>query len=170
MKIGTKSILIGAHCFFIHPIFVASAWIKLYSFPLDPRIWLSFFLHDIGYIGKSNMDGPEGKTHPLLGAKIMSIFGKKWYDFNKYHSRYYIKLDNKEPSKLCYADKLAISLEPNWLYIPRTTWTKEINEYIKDWESKTKRKVTSKKEWFNEVKQYLRKWAINEKIRKEESK
>jgi hypothetical protein len=36
MKIGTKSVLFGAHCFFLHPWFVAAAWWRLYGFPLGP--------------------------------------------------------------------------------------------------------------------------------------
>lgn len=73
MKVGTKSVLFGAHCFLLHPIFVAIAWIKLYGFPFDPRIWVAFFVHDLGYIGKPNMDGPEGETHVKLGARIMGF-------------------------------------------------------------------------------------------------
>jgi hypothetical protein len=99
MKIGTKSVLFGAHCFFIHPFFVALAWIKLYGFPFDPRIWIAFFIHDLGYIGKPNIDGPEGESHVELGAKIMRIFGEKWSDFSMYHSRYYAKKHGKKPSR-----------------------------------------------------------------------
>ena len=71
MKIGTKSILFGAHQFLLHPLFVALAWWQLYGFPWDPRLWVAFFVHDLGYWGKPNMDGPEGEEHPLLGAAIM---------------------------------------------------------------------------------------------------
>jgi len=74
MKIGTKSVLFGAHCFLLHPIFVAVAWTKLYGFPLDLRIWIAFFVHDLGYWGKPNMDGPEGETHVELGAMLMHLF------------------------------------------------------------------------------------------------
>lgn len=74
IPIGTKSVLYGAHCFLLHPLFVAIAWIRLFGFPFDPRIWLAFFVHDLGYWGKPNMDGPEGETHVELGAKIMHIF------------------------------------------------------------------------------------------------
>ena len=74
MKIGTKSVLFGAHCFLLHPFFVAIAWIKLYGFPFDPRIWIAFFVHDLGYFGKPNMDGEEGETHVEFGAKIMHLF------------------------------------------------------------------------------------------------
>jgi hypothetical protein len=72
MKIGTKSVLFGAHCFLLHPWFVAAGWWKLYGFPWDPRLWVAFFVHDLGYIGKPNMDGHEGETHPLFGARILS--------------------------------------------------------------------------------------------------
>jgi hypothetical protein len=72
MKIGTKSVLFGAHCFFLHPWFVALGWWKLYGFPLDLRLWFAFFLHDIGYLGKTNMDGPEGERHVEVGAQIMA--------------------------------------------------------------------------------------------------
>ena len=34
MKIGTKSVLAGTRCFFLHPWFAALAWWKLYGFPL----------------------------------------------------------------------------------------------------------------------------------------
>jgi hypothetical protein len=77
MTIGTKSILYGAHCFLIHPFIVARAWWRLYGFPWHPLLWLSFFVHDLGYIGKPNMDGPEGKRHPFLGADIMSLFDRE---------------------------------------------------------------------------------------------
>lgn len=91
MNIGTKSILFGAHCFFIHPWFVALAWWRLYGFPFDARLWVAFFVHDLGYWGKPNMDGPEGEVHPFTGAGIMSwlfdnrdtfghhIFGRSWF-------------------------------------------------------------------------------------------
>lgn len=75
VSLGTRSVLIGAHCFFIHPWFVALAWWKLHGFPWDPRLWAAFFLHDIGYLGKPNLDGPEGEKHVELGALIMgSLF------------------------------------------------------------------------------------------------
>lgn len=76
MKVGTKSVLFGAHCWFIHPWFVALAWWKLYGFPWDPRLWVAFFVHDLGYLGKPNMDGGEGEAHVFLGAMIMgNLFG-----------------------------------------------------------------------------------------------
>lgn len=78
MKVGTKSILWGVHCFLVHPLLVALAWKRLYGFPWDIRLWVAFFVHDLGYWGKSNMDGPEGETHPELGGRIMGWL----FDFN----------------------------------------------------------------------------------------
>lgn len=81
MRVGTKSVLFGAHQFAIHPWFVAAAWWKLFGFPWDPRLWVAFFVHDLGYIGKPNMDGAEGETHPILGARIMAaLFDWRVYD------------------------------------------------------------------------------------------
>jgi hypothetical protein len=145
MEVGTKSVLFGAHCFFIHPIFVFIAWWKLYGFPFDPRLWVAFFVHDLGYWGKPNMDGAEGETHVEFGANVMSwlfdywftnSFGTRyhtriWKNFSLYHSRFYAKKDGMKPSKLCYADKLAICLEPSWLYLPRVILSGEIKEYMK---------------------------------------
>lgn len=71
MKVGTKSVLFGAHCFLWHPLFVAIAWIKLYGWTWDPRIWIAFVVHDLGYWGKPNMDGPEGELHVEFGARVM---------------------------------------------------------------------------------------------------
>ncbi len=54
-----------------------------------------------------------------------------WYNLVYYHSRFLSKRNNHEPSKLCYADKLAIALTPWWLYLPMTRITEEIREYRK---------------------------------------
>jgi hypothetical protein len=226
MKIGTKSVLFGAHCFAIHPFFVMIAWIKLYGFPFHPAIWLSFFFHDLGYWGKPNMDGEEGEIHVEFGAKVLSIFDKgikgyeykfwqysnkgvwwlndywsdeinklrkdgwkiinigeyytilerpvkntKWADFSRYHSRFYAKKDRVNPSKLCVADKLAIALEPAWLYLPRVNWSGEIKEYMalaKKREEQGEKlnkyeamKLNSEdqKQWFQGVKDYMIRWV-----------
>jgi hypothetical protein len=152
MKIGTKSVLFGVHQFAIHPWFVALAWWMLYGFPWDPRLWVAFFVHDLGYLGKPNMDGPEGETHPILGARIMGMLfdsqrvgfdhisvwtGKrvvwmgKWARFALLHSRYYSKSSRQPFSRLCVADKLSFSLTPRWLYLPLARATGELDEYLK---------------------------------------
>lgn len=169
MKVGTKSVLFGAHCFFIHPVFVFIAWWKLYGFPWDPRLWVAFFVHDLGYWGKPNMDGPEGKSHVELGAKIMGIFGKEWADFTRYHSRFYVKKDKVKHSKLCIADKLSITLEPHWLYLPRVNWAGEIKEYMSLASDKQGKNASmglptsTQLRWFNGICKYLVKWVAEHK-------
>ena len=171
MKVGTKSVLFGAHCFFLHPWFVAYAWCKLYGFPFDPRLWVAFFVHDLGYIGKPNMDGEEGEKHPFFGAKVMRIFGKKWYDFTLYHSRFLAKKNGKNYSKLCVADKLAIAITPAWLYLPMVNVTGEIKEYMKDASVNSAGWITvqdSQEKWYLAVQDYVRKWVNEHKELKED--
>ena len=184
MTIGTKSVLYGAHCFLLHPWFVAAAWWRLYGFPWDPRLWVAFFVHDLGYAGKPNMDGPEGETHPILGARIMAaLFDRRWgglggvirYDgwglFTLLHSRYFAKTLGLQPSRLCVADKLAIALTPAWLYLPMVRLTGEIHEYrahakhrlvgnerISDEERR--RLLGAEAEWYAGVRSYCRRWAF----------
>lgn len=94
MKIGTKSVLFGAHCFLFHGFFVALGWWKLWGFSRvkvgpawqrnaytslwHPWLWIAFFVHDIGYIGKPNMDGSEGEQHPWTGANILYWLQGAW--------------------------------------------------------------------------------------------
>jgi hypothetical protein len=156
MKIGTKSVLFGAHQFAIHPWFVALAWWKLYGFPWDPRLWVAFVVHDLGYIGKPNMDGPEGEEHVILGAAIMQrLFGRwekhvdwshvgvmmtngsrlwmgPWAQLALFHSRYYAKKHKMPFSRLCVADKLSFALTPRWLYLPLVRATGELDEYLRN--------------------------------------
>lgn len=163
LSVGTRSVLYGAHCWWIHPWFVALGWWRLYGFRrvtcsgsgvstslLDPRLWVSFAVHDLGYLGKPNMDGPEGEEHPELGAKIMGLafdysrllwmengWGRInlracWYDFSRYHSRFLAKRDGQHYSLLCIADKQAIAETPSWMYVPMVRATGEISEYRKE--------------------------------------
>lgn len=213
MKVGTKSILFGVHCWFIHPWFVATAWTKLYGFPWDFRLWVCFFVHDLGYWGKPNMDGPEGETHVELGANIVhwlfdhpkwihapeldvftvNDFGRRvciettvlntcWKDFCLYHSRFYAKRDGQPFSRLCVADKLAVALEPWWLYLPRVIMTGEIHEYMELSKTRTEAGepavgkyahmdvyVLSRRQWFERVCEYLRAWSEEHKSMKEDT-
>lgn len=168
MRIGTKSVLYGAHCFFFHPWFVAFAWWRLYGFPFDPRLWAAFFLHDIGYWQKPNMDGPEGESHPEVGAGIMrKCFGDYWGDFCLYHSRYYSKKKGAQPSKLCFADKLSFIYTPRWLYLKMVTATGEIEEYLKNAQKADSNhwKPTGydKIEWHTKLCDYMLKWCNEHK-------
>jgi len=76
MRVGTKSVLFGVHAVWLHPFFVAWAWWKLFGFSWDVRLWFAFFLHDVGYVGKCDMDGKEGEQHVVIGGRIMGwLFG-----------------------------------------------------------------------------------------------
>ena len=131
MRVGTKSVLFGAHCFFIHPFFVAAGWWFSRGFPWDVRLWVAFFVHDLGYLGCPNVEGPEGEEHVLLGAKLMGmLFGRSWADLTLRHSRYWAKKHGVNVSELCYADKLAFVLTPGWLYLPMARMTGELAEYM----------------------------------------
>ena len=207
MTIGTRSVLFGAHCFFLHPWFVAWAWWRLYGFKpvyigyapsypgtwrwrlgfrggptfarlLDPRLWLAFFAHDLGYVGKPNMDGPEGELHPYFGARLMSRlcdpgfpqrlgdiehFGC-WGRMTLYHSRYLAKkCGSKKVSPLCLADKLAIVLTPWWLYLPMVNLSGEIHEYLKHAqrsESDHWRPTGyDRRVWYAQLQRYMRQWV-----------
>ncbi|MCZ2078351.1 MAG: HD domain-containing protein [Bryobacterales bacterium] len=131
MRVGTKSLLFGAHCFFVHPFFVAAGWARIYGFPWDMRLWAAFFFHDLGYVGCPNVEGPEGEEHVRLGARIMGLlFGDSWADFTLRHSRHWAKKHGATVSRLCYADKMAFVLTPAWLYLPMARATGELAEYM----------------------------------------
>jgi hypothetical protein len=113
---GTKTVLFGFHQPLVHSWFVAAAWWKLFGFPRDPRLWIAFFVHDLGYWGKPNLDGLEGEDHVIFGAKLMRVFGHDWYLLTLLHSRFWARRAGMSVSKLCLADKLAITLTPYWLW------------------------------------------------------
>jgi hypothetical protein len=168
MKIGTKSILFGAHQFALHPALLFVAWWRLYGFPFDPRLWVAFVIHDLGYWGKPNMDGPEGETHVEWAAGVMRrLFGDRWGDFCLYHSRFYAKRDGRHFSRLCVADKLVIVMEPSWLYLPRVWATGEIWEYMRIARGRAEGKYRNMetdvehgtREWHRSMKAYVKAWV-----------
>jgi hypothetical protein len=179
MKLGTKSVLFGAHCFLLHPWFVALAWWKLYGFPFDPRLWVAFFVHDLGYVGKPNMDGIEGEQHPYWGAFVMgTLFGRRWYEFTLAHSRFLAKQLGLRPSRLCIADKLAIALTPAWLYLPLVRRTGEIDEYMaksahmNDTGGKyaaMQLSLDDQRAWHRDMCEYIRRWVAEHKDGREDT-
>ena len=164
MRTGTKSVLFGVHQFLIHPVWVFLAWWRLYGFPFDPRLWLAFFVHDLGYLGCAKMDDDKGEAHVLFGAKIMGeLFGKEWFDLCQYHSRFWAAKHNTKPSRLCIADKLVTVLEPWWFYLPRAIATGEVKEYMHEAVNGKHRKekicVASRKAWYLSIQSFLSKWV-----------
>jgi hypothetical protein len=175
VTVGTRSVLYGYHCLLLHWVFVARGWWALYGWRSvvigrdvttslrDPRLWLAFLLHDIGYWGKPNMDGPEGETHPEVGARIMArLFGSVWGDFCLTHSRFYAKKRSLPVSPLCYADKLAFLYYPAWLCCLLVSWTGEVEEYLANKQrliGLASEVHLSVRAWRDEVCDYVTKWV-----------
>lgn len=175
MTVGTKSILFGAHQFLLHPFFVAEAWRRLYGFPWNPRLWVAFFVHDIGYLGKPNMDGPEGEQHVELGAMIMGwFFGEQLGHLCLYHSRFYAKKAGVKISRLGIADKLSIVLTPYWLYLPLVRLSGEWHEYVAQarngkYSSMNLDDRNGLRAWFLSVQDYLARWVEEHKDGREDT-
>jgi hypothetical protein len=189
MTVGTKSVLFGVHNPIWHGPTVWLAYYKLYgreAFKLP--VIVACFVHDIGYWAKPNMDGPEGDTHPYLGAAVMHwLFDGwevrqsgpltcktrswKWYGFSLYHSRHLAKAHKVHYSRLAVADKLATALTPWWFYLPVATLSGEIDEYMERAKIQIRANeavnageragLTSgqKRAWYSCLQQYLTRWA-----------
>jgi hypothetical protein len=189
MRIGTKSLLFGAHCLFIHPLAVAIAWTRLFGPPLDGRLWVAFCVHDLGYFGKNDLDGAEGKQHVWLGTRLMArlfdaeglhdhwLFGRltrlcnwiwgrqpeglSWSEFCLYHSRYFATT-TRSTSRLCAADKLAFAVIPRWLYLTMVRATGEIHEYRRNTEPLLSTRSCQSRDlqsWHRAVKNDLLRWV-----------
>ena len=68
MKVGTKSVIGGAHCFLLHPFFVAWGWARLFGFPRDVRLWFAFLSTTSDTLSAADMDGPSGEERPTWSA------------------------------------------------------------------------------------------------------
>ena len=150
MKIGTKSLLFGCHQFVLHPVYTYVAWRKLYNeFPSIGET-VAIIIHDWGYWGKSNLDGEEGEKHPEWAYNFFNkypvssyvyVFGEHRYIryiqecyslavLCLFHSRFYAKNNDVEPSKLCWADKYGTILYGKYLWSFFATISGELNEYM----------------------------------------
>jgi hypothetical protein len=131
MRVGTKSVLFGAHSFILHPIIVFLAYWQLYGFPWDPRLCLACVAHDLGYFGMDLVEGARSEEHVELGGRIMDrLCGRPWGDFVRRHSRSWCELQDHPYSRLCVADKLAFVITPAWLYLPMARASGELSEYM----------------------------------------
>lgn len=129
MNTGTKSLLFGVHQFIWHPITVLRAWHHLYGPPSWKEI-VCIVIHDWGYWGSPDMDGEKGERHPEIAARMAGkLFGREYHDLCLLHSRHYARNAGKEPSKLCWADKLSILYDPAWFYLLRARLSGELREY-----------------------------------------
>jgi hypothetical protein len=131
MRVGTKSLLFGAHAFILHPVFVFLAYWKLFGFPWDPRLGLACAIHDLGYFSMDFVERPRSEEHVERGGRIMDrLCGRRWGDFVRRHSRSWCDLHGHPYSRLCVADKLAFVITPAWLYLPMARASGELGEYM----------------------------------------
>lgn len=92
------------------------------------------------------------------------------------HSRFYAKKCDRNPSRLCIADKLAIALVPWWLYLPMVNWTGEIKEYMALSVQNGNTKYAcmaidhkSQRQWYANMQTYLVKWVAEHKDGREDT-
>jgi hypothetical protein len=169
MKIGTKSLLFGAHQFLVHPATVFLAAVVMEKRIPNWKECTCIFIHDWGYWGCPNMEGVEGQKHPEYAANL----ARKYLDVNDdtiapkdtyhnlclYHSRSYSAHWCTFPSKLCWWDKLCVKFDPWWFYLPRVYLSGEIHEYRKEAENAGLiTKSMTDREWYE--------WARERMIRK----
>lgn len=130
ISIGTRSLLVGVHQFVLHPLFVWVAWRDIYGRYPTFQQTICIILHDIGYAGCRNLDGPEGSRHPEVGASIAGrIFGPYAAALVRFHSRTTAELYSAQCSELCLPDKLSLFYYPAWLYTLLLRMGGEHNEY-----------------------------------------
>ena len=76
------------------------------------------------------MDGPHGRNHPILGAKLVSLLlGHDCGQLVRFHSRALAALEGQSPSRLCAPDKLAFTYYPWPLYRFLARLSGELAEY-----------------------------------------
>lgn len=130
MKLGTRSLLFGVHQFLLHPLLVGYAWRRVYGRWPSLRQAFCILIHDVGYFGCSDMDGPEGSEHPEMGARIADrVLGDEARRIVLFHSRVTAERHGEPISALCLPDKLSLFFYPSWLYTALALLSGELHEY-----------------------------------------
>lgn len=114
----------------------------------------------------------SGRGYTTIWGKTKCVWLGGWGRFCLYHSRFLSRQHGFDYALLCVADKLAVSLEPWWLYLPRAILSGEIGEYMKHGEAGAKGKgkyagephtaktpYQNRKDWFVRMSGYMRRWA-----------
>jgi len=155
--VGRLSLLIGVHHVICHPVTVMLAWRHLYGCWPSWREVICIVVHDWGYWSCTTIDGEDGKRHPELGAQIAGrLLGPEYRDLCLYHSRHYARASDRQPSRLCYADKLSIRYEPWWFYLARAWASGELAEYrMRNAQGGYLCRSAHYREWFTWVRGYL---------------
>lgn len=130
MRIGTKTLLYGNHQFILHPLMVGIAWVRIYHKLPNPKEAICIAIHDWGYWGKPNIDGPEGEQHPYWAANWAEKYlGFKYLELCQYHSSFLAKKHDAPVSRLCLPDKYGVIMTPLWLLVLLGRLTGETTEY-----------------------------------------
>jgi hypothetical protein len=114
----------------VHPVLVVLAWRRVHRRWPDAAGLLAILLHDVGYWGCPNMDGPEGRNHPQWGAKIAGLFSKRAAALIRGHSSRYAAARGEPVSDLFLPDKVCVLFESRWFYLLRARLTGELREYL----------------------------------------
>jgi hypothetical protein len=131
MKIGTKSLLFGVHQFIWHPLTVTLAWRRVWGQWPTWQELAAIVVHDWGYWGCPNMDGDEGRGHPIRGARLLARLGFNWSTVRlaALHSRSFANSCGVPVSKLFLPDKVSVLYDPQWFYLLRGFLSGEVFEY-----------------------------------------
>jgi hypothetical protein len=165
VSVGTKSLLFGVHQVIWHPLTVLLVWVHLYGRPSWKEL-VCILIHDWGYWGSPNMDGPEGEQHPRRSAGIAwTLFGDmEMWDLIIGHSRHLAKTEGRPISRLCWADKLSICYDPWWAYIPRAWLSGELREYrLVAAKAGFIPLETSHREWYRWIQARFREMALKQR-------
>lgn len=129
MKIGTKSLLFGAH-YPPHVLNVILAWRLIYGTWPSLKEAAAILIHDVGYLGAPELDGPVGMRHPERGMKIArAVLGEAAADLVAGHSAAFASWASVPLSRMYAPDKLAVAFEPAPWYVFRTRATGELAMY-----------------------------------------
>lgn len=166
-SVGTRSVLFGVHQFLWHPLTVGLAWRRLYQTWPTRWEWLAIFMHDLGYWGCEDMDGPQGKEHPkhsyLALVKFCRWTGwdnrRRAFDSGELilgHSRSFCVEHELAVSRLCDPDKLSVLYDPAWFYWLRACLSGEIFEYRTREEERRGEKFSSVWVWLQSYRRAIR--------------
>lgn len=151
--------LFGVHQVFLHPVLVTRAWRRVHGrWPSGVAEWVAIVVHDWGYWGCADMDGPEGVKHPIKGAetawKVLRFLRQDRMQQTRAallvlgHSR---SFSPDRLSMLNAPDKVSIIYEWKWFYLLRAKLSGELAEFVKRSNDQTGLNRTAS-EWFDTYK------------------
>lgn len=131
---GTQTLLVGVHHWLWHPICVYRAWCVLYGARPTWQETICIIVHDWGYAGCDPVEGENGDQHAFRSSALPIIRWLDRGDTGRYaklvrgHSRFMASQYGEEPSKLCWADKMAFAYDPWWWFAFRAWCSSELED------------------------------------------